>query len=252
MLPENSQGSIKIKSLKDKVVIVTGAGAGLGRSHALWFAKYGAKVVVNDFKDPDTVVKEIKANGGTAISSWHDVFTQSEELVKTAINAFGTVDVLVNNAGILRDRSFTKMTTEEWDQVIKIHLLAVFKLCKLVWPIFQAKSSGCIINTTSTSGIYGNFGQANYASAKAAILSFSRTLAIEGKKYKIRVNAIAPHAETSMTKTIFKETELNKFSPSQVSPFVVLLASDEIGGISGELFEVGAGWIGKLLISRKV
>ncbi|ODV83802.1 hypothetical protein CANARDRAFT_9361 [[Candida] arabinofermentans NRRL YB-2248] len=242
-LPENDQGSLKIKSLKDKVVIVTGSGSGLGRSHALWFAKYGAKVVVNDFRDPETVVNEIKAAGGIAVGSKHDVYSQAEEIVKTAINSYGTVDILINNAGILRDRSFQKMTQQEWDQVMQIHLLATFRLCKLVWPIFSEKKSGFIVNTTSTSGIYGNFGQANYASAKAAVLAFSRTLAIEGKKANIRVNAIAPHAETAMTKTIFKESEMNKFSPDQVSPFVVLLSSEELN-ITGELFEVGAGWVG--------
>lgn len=243
-LPPNGQGSTGIRSLKGKVVIITGAGAGLGRSHALAFAKYGAKVVVNDFRDPETVVNEIKNAGGTAVGSKHDVFSQAEEIVKTALNSFGTVDILINNAGILRDRSFIKMSQQEWDQVIQIHVLATFKLCKLVWPIFLEKKGGFIVNTTSTSGIYGNFGQANYASAKAGILAFTRTLAIEGKKAGIKCNAIAPHAETAMTKTIFKDTELNKFSPSQVSPMVVLLCSEELGGITGELYEVGAGWFG--------
>ncbi|VEU21492.1 DEKNAAC102574 [Brettanomyces naardenensis] len=243
-LPSNDQGNTKIDSLKGKVVIITGAGAGLGRSHALLFAKYGAKVVVNDFKDPETVVNEIRSAGGTAIGSKHDVFSEAGQIVKTAIDNFGTVDVLVNNAGILRDRSFSKMTNSEWQQVIQIHLLGTFRMCKLVWPIFLEKGSGYIINTTSTSGIYGNFGQANYAAAKAGILALTRTLAIEGKKAHIICNAIAPHAETAMTRTIFKDSELNKFSPSQVSPTVVLLASEELGGVTGELYEVGAGWIG--------
>ncbi|KAG0680292.1 hypothetical protein C6P40_004389 [Pichia californica] len=243
-LPKNNQGNVKIKSLNGKVVIITGAGNGLGKSHALLFAKYGAKVVVNDFKDPFSVVDEIIKNGGIAVGSKHDVYAETDQIIKTALDKFGTVDILINNAGILRDRSFIKMTQQEWDQVIQIHILATYKLCKLVWPIFQEKKSGFIINTTSTSGIYGNFGQANYASAKAGILAFTRTLAIEGKKANIKCNAIAPHAETAMTKTIFKENELNKFSTSQVSPMVVLLCSEEIGGITGELYEVGAGWIG--------
>lgn len=243
-LPKNNQGSIKIKSLKDKVVVITGAGNGLGKSHAIFFAKYGAKVVVNDFKDPFNVVDEIKKNGGIAVASKHDVYSQSEEIINTALKNFGTVDILINNAGILRDKSFTKMTESDWNQVIQIHVLATFKLCKLVWPIFSAKKSGFIVNTTSTSGIYGNFGQANYSSAKAGILAFTRTLAIEGKKVGIKCNAIAPHAETAMTKTIFKDSELNKFSTTQVSPLVILLCSEEIGGVTGELYEVGAGWIG--------
>jgi multifunctional beta-oxidation protein len=243
-LPKNNQGSIKIKSLKDKVVIITGAGNGLGKSHAIWFAKYGAKVVVNDFNDPFTVVEEIEKAGGIAVGSKHDVYSQADQIVQTALDNFGTVDILINNAGILRDRSFIKMSEREWEQVIQIHVLATFKLCKLVWPIFTSKKSGYIINTTSTSGIYGNFGQANYASAKAGILAFTKTLAIEGKRVGIKCNAIAPHAETAMTKTIFKSSELNKFSTSQVSPMVVLLCSEELGGITGELYEVGAGWIG--------
>lgn len=243
-LPKNEQGKIKINSLKNKVVIITGAGNGLGKSHALLFAKYGARVVVNDFQDPFKVVEEIKKNGGIAIGSKHDVLNQSKEIVKLALDNFGTVDILINNAGILRDRSFSKMSENEWNQVIQIHILATFNMCKLVWPIFLSKKSGCIINTTSTSGIYGNFGQANYASAKAGILSFTKTLSIEGKRSNIKCNAIAPHAETAMTKTIFKNDELNKFSPSQVSPMVVLLCSEEIGNITGELYEVGAGWIG--------
>lgn len=243
-LAKNDQGKIKIKSLKDKVVIITGSGNGLGKSHALWFAKYGAKVVVNDFKDPFSVVEEIRKNGGTAVASKHDVYSEADKIIKTALDNFGTVDCLINNAGILRDRSFAKMSQQEWDQVIQIHVLATYRMCKLVWPIFSEKKSGFIINTTSTSGTYGNFGQANYASAKAGILAFTRTLAIEGRKANIRCNAIAPHAETAMTKTIFKETELNKFSTSQVSPMVVLLCSEEVGGVTGELYEVGAGWIG--------
>ena len=243
-LGKNEQGKTKIKSLKDKVVVITGSGNGLGKSHALWFARYGAKVVVNDFKDPYSVVDEIKKSGGTAVASKHDVYSEADKIIKTAVDSFGTIDILVNNAGVLRDRSFAKMSQQEWDQVIQIHVLATYRLCKLVWPIFLEKKTGYIVNTTSTSGIYGNFGQANYASAKAGVLALTRTLAIEGRKANIKCNAIAPHAETAMTKTIFKETELNKFSTSQVSPMVVLLCSEEVGGISGELYEVGAGWIG--------
>lgn len=249
-LPPNSNGGIPIKSLKGKVVIITGAGGGLGKSHAKLFAKYGAKVVVNDFNDPFTVVNEIKQAGGEAVGSKHDVYKDAEAVVKTATDAFGTVDILVNNAGILRDRSFLKMSQQDWDSVLQIHLLATFRLCKLVWPIMSQKG-GWIINTTSTSGIYGNFGQANYASAKAGILGFSRTLAREGKKAGINVVAYAPHAETAMTKTIFSQNELNKFDVSQVSPFVVAITCDEMPvNVSGQLFEVGAGWIGNVRWQR--
>ncbi|AAS54430.1 AGL060Wp [Eremothecium gossypii ATCC 10895] len=250
-LPPNEQGSVQVKSLKDKVVIITGAGAGLGRSHALWFAKYGARVVVNDLKGADGVVAEINSQygEGRAVADSHNIVTDAAAVVETAMKAFERVDVLVNNAGILRDRSFVKMTDDEWNSVLQVHLLSVFALSKAVWPIFMQQRSGVIVNTTSTSGIYGNFGQANYSAAKAAVLGFSKSLAIEGAKRGIRVYVIAPHAFTNMTKTIFGETEIkSSFEPSQVSPFVVLLASNEFARkyrrSVGSLFEVGGGWIG--------
>lgn len=252
---ENDQGSTKIESLKGKVVIITGAGGGLGRSHANWFAKYGAKIVVNDIKDPDTVVQEINSTfgRGTAIADSHNIITESEKIVENALVKFGRVDILVNNAGILRDKSFIKMTDQEWNAVLQVHLYATFSMTKAVWPVFLKQNGGYIINTTSTSGIYGNFGQSNYAAAKAAILGFSKTIAVEGFKKGIKVNIIAPHAETAMTKTIFGEKELqNHFDASQVSPLVVLLASDELQlqnkstkGVTGQLFEVGGGWCGQ-------
>lgn len=252
-LPQNNSGpSFPINSLRGKVAVITGAGGGLGRSHAHWFAKYGCKVIINDIKDPESVVKEINSlyGLGTAIPDYHNVVSEAEEIIKTAISKFGRVDILINNAGILRDKSFIKMTDQEWDAVIKVHLFSTFALCKAVWPIFSSQKSGYIINTTSTSGIYGNFGQANYAAAKAAILGFSRTLAIEGLKRGITVNIIAPHAETAMTRTIFSNKELqNHFDPGLVSPFVVLLCSDELQSltknrIKGLLFEIGGGWCG--------
>ncbi|AMD22289.1 HGL051Wp [Eremothecium sinecaudum] len=253
----NPAGKVKITSLKDKVVVVTGAGSGLGRSHALWFAKYGAKVLVNDIRDPSAVVNEINGlyGAGRAAPDQHDVVTDGAEIIKKAVMAFGTVDILVNNAGILRDRSFAKMTDAEWTAVMNTHLTSTFKLSKAVWPIFQQKKSGVIINTTSTSGIYGNFGQANYAAAKAAILGFSKSLAVEGKKLGIRVYVLAPYAETAMTKTIFTEKELkNHFVPSQISPLLVTLASEEFGKLyrSGTdwLYEAGGGWIGRTRFQR--
>ncbi|SCU94825.1 LADA_0G11584g1_1 [Lachancea dasiensis] len=252
-LPHASQGTKTINSLKGKVVIITGAGAGLGKSHALYFAKYGAKVVVNDIRDPHTTVSEVEKLYGkdVAVADKHDVVTQANDVVQTALSSFGKVDILVNNAGILRDRSFIKMTDEEWGIVLKVHLYSTFRLCKAVWPLFIKQKGGYIINTTSTSGIYGNFGQANYAAAKAAILGFSKTLALEGLKLNIKVNVVAPHAETAMTKTIFSDKELgNHFDPSQVSPFFVLLSADELSQhvgkpVTGQLFEVGGGWCGQ-------
>ncbi|ODV95954.1 hypothetical protein PACTADRAFT_2257 [Pachysolen tannophilus NRRL Y-2460] len=241
---DNDQGKEKI-DLKGKVVIITGAGSGLGKSHALFYAKYGAKVVVNDFRDPESCCNEINARYGnnTAVPAKCDVFSEPETIVDIALNHFGRIDILVNNAGILRDRSFGKMSDKEWSDVLNIHLFGTFKLTKLCWPIFLKQKFGRIINTTSTSGIYGNFGQANYAAAKAAILGLSRTLAIEGAKHNIITNVIAPHAETSMTKTIFEKNELNKFEPTQVSPLLIVLSMDKVPVI-GELFEIGAGWIG--------
>ncbi|CAG99661.1 bifunctional hydroxyacyl-CoA dehydrogenase/enoyl-CoA hydratase FOX2 [Kluyveromyces lactis] len=251
-LPENKNGPIPIKSLRGKVVIITGSGSGLGKSHAQWFARYGAKVVINDIRDPSAVVDEInkKYGSGSAVADTHDIVKEAQQVVQTAVDKFGRVDILVNNAGILRDRSFAKMTEDEWNAVINVHLFSTFALSKAVWPIFLKQKSGYIINTTSTSGIYGNFGQCNYAAAKAAILGFSRTLALEGTKRGITVNVIAPHAETAMTKTIFSSKELNNhFDPGFVSPFVVLLCSDELqelgkNRVKGLLFEVGGGWCG--------
>lgn len=246
--PPNKQSKEKV-SLKGKVVIISGAGAGLGRSHALTFAKAGAKVVVNDFKNPDDVVNEIKKAGGEAVGSKANVVTEADQIVKTALDTYGRIDILVNNAGILRDRSFGKMTDDEWFSVQDVHVMGTYRLTKLVWPIFLKQKSGNVINTTSTTGIYGNFGQANYSAAKSAMLGFSKTLAQEGLKYNIRVNVIAPHAETAMTATSFKENEFNKFDPSQVSPFYVVLASDHVK-TTGETFEVGAGWIGNTRFQR--
>mmetsp|Transcript_8553 Transcript_8553/g.10663 ORF Transcript_8553/g.10663 Transcript_8553/m.10663 type:complete len:901 (+) Transcript_8553:59-2761(+) len=242
-LPPNDLSGAPKVSLKGKVVLITGAGAGLGRDYALWFAKYGAKVVVNDFKDPSKVVDEIIKNGGEAHGDKHDVASDSQAIIDNVINKYGTIDVLVNNAGVLRDKSFAKMSNDDWEIVQKVHLFGTFNLARLAWPHFLEKKAGRIVNITSTSGIYGNFGQANYASAKAAIIGLSRTLAIEGAKSNIKVNVVAPHAETAMTLTIFNEDDKNLYHPDQVAPLLVYLASDDVP-VTGELFEVGGGWIG--------
>lgn len=239
--PTNKQGP-KL-SLAGKVVLITGAGAGLGRDYALFFAKYGAKVVVNDFKDPSAVVNEIKAAGGEAHGDQHDVAKDSKAIIDNVIGKYGTIDILINNAGILRDKSFIKMTDQEWYSVQQVHLLGTFNLTRLAWPHMVEKSYGRIVNITSTSGIYGNFGQANYSAAKLAIVGFSRTLAIEGAKYNIKVNSLAPHAETAMTLTIFREEDKNLYPPAHVAPLLVYLSSEELE-VTGELFEAGGGWIG--------
>ncbi|GEQ71326.1 hypothetical protein JCM33374_g5008 [Metschnikowia sp. JCM 33374] len=242
-LPSNDISGAPSVSVKDRVVVITGAGAGLGRDYALAFAKAGAKVVVNDFKDPSKVVEEIKAAGGEAHGDQHDVATQAKEIIENVINKYGTIDVLVNNAGILRDRSFAKMTYEEWLQVQKVHLNGTFNLTQLAWPHFLEKKFGRVVNISSTSGIYGNFGQANYAAAKCAIIGLSKTLAIEGARSNIKVNVVAPHAETAMTMTIFREEDKNLYPPKLVAPLLIYLASEDLP-ITGELFEAGGGWIG--------
>lgn len=242
-LKGNDASGVDPISLKGKVVLITGAGAGLGRAYALYFAKYGAKVVVNDFKDPQGVVDEIIKAGGEAHGDKHDVANDAEAIMKNVIDKYGTIDVLINNAGILRDKLFAKMTYDDWLLVQKIHLNATFNLTRLAWPHFLEKKAGRVINITSTSGIYGNFGQANYATAKAAILGFSRTIAIEGAKSNVKVNVVAPHAETAMTLTIFNESDKNLYAPEQVAPLLVYLSSDQLE-VTGELFEAGGGWIG--------
>lgn len=242
-LKANDLSGAPAVTLKDKVVLITGAGAGLGRDYALFFAKYGAKVVVNDFKDPTPVVEEIKKAGGEAHGDKHDVAKDAQAIIDNVVGKYGTIDILINNAGILRDRSFAKMTDEEWYAVQNIHLLGTYNLTRLAWPHFLEKKYGRVVNITSTSGIYGNFGQTNYAAAKAAIVGFSRTLAIEGAKNNIKVNIVAPHAETAMTLTIFREEDKNLYSPDQVAPLLVYLASEGVA-TNGELYEGGGGWIG--------
>ncbi|KAF3939067.1 hypothetical protein ABW19_dt0208695 [Dactylella cylindrospora] len=231
-------------SFKDKVVLVTGAGGGLGRAYALLFGKLGAKVVVNDLVNPDNTVKEIKAAGGTAVGDKHSV-EDGDAVVKTCMDAFGAIHIIINNAGILRDKSFQGMTDEQWKIVMDVHLRGTYKVTKAAWPIMLNQKYGRIVNTTSTSGIYGNFGQANYACAKLGILGFSRALAREGQKYNIYVNTIAPNAGTNMTRTIMPEEMVQALKPDYIAPLVVLLSSDACPDPTGGLYEVGSGWVGK-------
>lgn len=216
----------------------------LGRAYALLFAKLGAKVVVNDVVNPDSTVGEIEAMGGQAAPDKHSV-EDGDAVIRSCVDAFGTVHVIVNNAGILRDKSFVGMTDAQWDQVIAVHLRGTYKVTKAAWPIMLEQKYGRIINTTSTSGIYGNFGQANYATAKLGILGFSRALAREGQKYNIFVNTIAPNAGTAMTATIMPPEMVQAFKPEYVAPMVVALASDNCPSPTGGLYEVGSGWFAK-------
>ncbi|KAJ9637022.1 bifunctional hydroxyacyl-CoA dehydrogenase/enoyl-CoA hydratase fox2 [Knufia peltigerae] len=228
-----------------KVVLVTGGGAGLGRAYCLAFAKRGASVVVNDLVNPDTTVQEIQKLGGKAVGNKADV-QDGDAVIKTAIDNFGRIDILINNAGILRDKAFTNMTDKQWDDVINVHLRGTYKVTKAAYPYMVKQKYGRIVNTTSTSGIYGSFGQANYAAAKLGILGFSRALALEGRKNNIFVNTIAPNAGTQMTRTILPEELVQAFKPDYVAPLVLLLSSDKMPDPpTGLLFEVGSGWQGR-------
>jgi len=227
-----------------KVAVITGAGAGIGRAYALAFAKHGASIVVNDLANPDTVVEEIKKLGGKAVGVKASA-EDGDAVVKGAIDAFGRIDILVNNAGILRDKAFTNMNDDLWDPVMNVHLRGTYKTTKAAWPYFLKQKYGRVLNTTSTSGIYGNFGQANYAAAKCGILGFSRALAAEGAKYNIYVNTIAPNAGTAMTATIMPEEMVQAFKPDHIAPVVLALCSDKCPDPTNGLYEVGSGWVGK-------
>ena len=246
---------------EDQVVIVTGAGGGLGRAHALLFARHGAKVVVNDLggsthgeganaSAADKVVEEIRAFGGTAVAN-HDSVTDGDRIVQTALDHFGRIDVLVNNAGILRDKSFHKLEDADWDLVYKVHVEGAFKTTHAAWPHLREQNFGRVIFTSSTSGIYGNFGQSNYGMAKLGLYGLTRTLAIEGRKNNILVNAIAPTGGTRMTEGLIPPQVFEQLKPELVSPLVVYLASAACQDTGG-LFEVGGGWIGKVRWERSL
>ena len=213
--------------LDGQVAIVTGAGRGLGRAHALALAERGARVVVNDLADAKDVVAEISAAGGTAIANAANVtdFEQVEAMVKHAMTEWGRVDILVNNAGILRDKSFHKMSMDDFRLVVDVHLIGSANCTRAVWEIMREQSYGRVVFTTSSTGLYGNFGQANYAAAKMAMVGLMNTLHIEGAKYDIRVNCLAPAAGTAMTQGLFPPAVFNLLTPESVSPGVVFLVS---------------------------
>lgn len=239
-LPTNDQG-VPV-DFKDQVVIVTGAGAGIGQQYALLAAKLGAKVVVNDLGSTDETLRLIKEAGGIAVADKNNV-TEGEKVVQTAIDNFGAVHAVINNAGIIRDKSMVKLDDSLWQIIQDVHLFGTFSVTKAAYPYFLKQKYGRVVNTTSTSGIYGNFGQANYAAAKAGILGFSKALAIEGKKYNILVNAIAPTAGTAMTAGVFTPEMLEGLHPRFIAPLTLLLASKEAPE-TGKCFETGAAWIG--------
>ncbi len=223
-----------------RVAIVTGAGGGLGRQHALALAARGAKVVVNDLggaldgtggstSAAQKVVDEIRAAGGEAIANGASVtdFAAVQALVKAAIDTWGRVDILVSNAGILRDKTFAKMELEDFRAVLDVHLMGAVHLCKAAWPHMVAQKYGRIVLTTSSSGLYGNFGQSNYGAAKLALVGLMQTLALEGAKNDIRVNCLAPTATTRMTEHLFPADMLQAFGPEAVVPAMLVMAHQD-------------------------
>ncbi len=240
-------------SFEGQVALVTGAGNGLGRAYALDLAKRGAKVVVNDLGgDPSgqgenasaaqKVVDEIKAAGGDAAAN-HDSVSSYDggfNMVKTAIDNFGRLDVVICNAGILRDTAFHNMSEEDWDKIFAVHIKGSFTVLRAAWPVFRQQAYGRVILTTSSSGIYGQFGQANYGSAKTAMLGLMNVLKQEGAKYNVNVNTIAPVAGTRLTQTVMPQEMVDKLVPEMVVPAVTYMVSKECSD-SGLIIEAGAG-----------
>jgi NAD(P)-dependent dehydrogenase (short-subunit alcohol dehydrogenase family) len=239
-------------SFKDKVAIITGAGGGLGKCHALELAKRGAKVVVNDFggsaagtgsstSPAQQVVNEIISAGGEAIANTASVSDEqgAASIVQDAINKWGRVDILINNAGILRDKSFSKVTIEDFQAVTNVHLWGTVFCTKAAWPHMIAQNYGRIIMTTSTSGLFGNFGQTNYGSAKMGVIGLMNSLKQEGAKYNVHVNAIAPVAATRLTAELMPEEMRQALAPETVTPAVVYLCSDEAP--SGTILQAAGG-----------
>jgi NAD(P)-dependent dehydrogenase (short-subunit alcohol dehydrogenase family) len=238
-------------SFKDRVAIVTGAGGGLGRAYALELAKRGAKVVVNDVgaaRDGTghsdaalTVVEEIKAAGGMAMSNGGSVteYPQMVEMIAKAKEAWGGVHILVNNAGILRDKSFAKMEPEDFDLVVKVHLIGSANVTKACWDTMRDQAYGRILMTASSTGLFGNFGQTNYGAAKLGLAGFTKSLYLEGAKYNIRVNTLAPVAGTRMTEDLFPADAFKAFAPENVVPAALYLVSEDAP--SNAIVGAGAG-----------
>ena len=247
--------------LKDKVAVVTGSGRGIGKGMAVLMAKEGAKVVVNDIGGAsdgsgtdknvaDEVVDEIKSAGGEAIAVYDSVvdWEGGQNIIQAAVDNFGKIDILVNNAGILRDRMIFNMTEEEWDGVMAVHLKGTFNCTRAASVYMRQQKSGRVINFTSTSGLIGNYGQANYGAAKLGLVGFTRNCALDMQRYGVTFNAIAPSAWTRMIGTIPERTDadkkrlekLKRMSPDHIAPLVVYLASDQAGNITGQVFGVRA------------
>lgn len=245
---------------QDRVIVVTGAGGGLGREYALTLAKEGASVVVNDLGGArdgtgagssmaDQVVSEIRAAGGRAVANYDSVATEDggANIIKTALDEFGAVHGVVSNAGILRDGTFHKMTFENWDAVLKVHLYGGYNVLRAAWPHFREQSYGRVVVATSTSGLFGNFGQTNYGAAKLGLVGMINTLAREGAKYNIRANAVAPIAATRMTEDILPKEVLDKLTPEYVAPVVAYLCTEECAD-TASIFIVGGGKVQRVAL----
>ncbi|KDO34528.1 hypothetical protein SPRG_00591 [Saprolegnia parasitica CBS 223.65] len=240
-----------------QVAIVTGAGGGLGRAYALLLAARGAKVVVNDVgraaagstdRPSDLVVKEIQAKGGVAAANYDSV-TDGAKVVATAIDTFGRIDIIVNNAGILRDVVFHKMKQSDWDLVKAVHLEGTYAVTRAAWPYMRDQKYGRIVNITSVNGLYGQVGQTNYSAAKMGIVGLSKSLAKEGARNNIKVNIVAPGAGSSMTATILPDEVVKKWKPEYVAPTVAFLCH-ESAPVTGQIFESGGGWTAQVKYVR--
>jgi NAD(P)-dependent dehydrogenase (short-subunit alcohol dehydrogenase family) len=239
--------------VQDRVVVITGAGGGLGREYALTLAREGACVVVNDLGGArdgtgagsamaDRVVEEIRAAGGRAAANYDSVATEAggAAIIQTALDEFGAIHAVVSNAGILRDGTFHKMTAENFNAVVQVHLYGGYNVVRAAWPHFREQSFGRVVVATSTSGLFGNFGQANYGAAKLGLVGLINTLAIEGAKYSIKANAVAPIAATRMTEDLLPPEALARIGPQFVAPVVSYLCSEEVPE-TGSVFIVGGG-----------
>jgi len=245
-----------------KVAIITGAGGGLGRQHALLLASRGALVVVNDLGGAldgsgsdkgaaQKVVDEIVALGGVAVADTNSVSTPEggAAIVKSAVDAYGRVDIVINNAGILRDKSFHNLTPDLMNPVLDVHLKGAFHVTQPAFVLMREQGYGRIISTSSAAGVFGNFGQANYGAAKMGLVGFMRVLAVEGAKYNIEANAIAPLALTRMTESLFSGAMAEKLQPELISPIVAFLAHEDCP-VSGEVYSVGGGRVARVFIGE--